>query len=91
MSLSARVALARGAFSLDVELCLEPGRTVALIGPNGSGKSTLVEALAGLLPIARGEIALDGRALECPDKGVRLAPRIARSACCSRGSGCFPI
>ena len=90
MSLYARVALERGAFSLDVELCLEPGRTVALIGPNGSGKSTLVEALAGLLPIARGEIALDGRALECPDKGVRLAPQDRPVGVLFQGLWLFP-
>ena len=35
-------------FSLDVELYIEAGETVALLGPNGAGKSTLVSALAGL-------------------------------------------
>ena len=75
MSLLAQVALTRGSFSLDVNLELEPGRTVALIGPNGSGKSTLVEALAGLLPLASGEIRLDGDILESPAAGVRLPPQ----------------
>ncbi len=60
MSLRATIALARGDFALDLSLNVEPGQTVGLLGPNGSGKSTLVEALAGLLPIERGEIVLDG-------------------------------
>ena len=37
-----------------------PGRPLALVGPNGAGKSTLVAAIAGLLPLASGTIAIDG-------------------------------
>ena len=36
------------------------GETVAVLGPNGAGKSTLLRALAGLLPIDAGRIAIDG-------------------------------
>ncbi|MGD7652009.1 MAG: metal ABC transporter ATP-binding protein [Verrucomicrobiales bacterium] len=32
------------------------GSCVALIGPNGAGKSTLLKAIAGLLPLATGQI-----------------------------------
>lgn len=42
---------------------LAPGETLLLRGPNGAGKSTLLRALAGLLP-ARGDVVLDGRALD---------------------------
>ena len=72
MSLRADIGLERGGFSLELRLDVEPGRTVVLLGPNGSGKSTLVEALAGLLPIERGEIVLDGRVLERPEQGIRV-------------------
>ena len=72
MSLRADVCLERGGFSLELSLDVEPGHTVVLLGPNGSGKSTLVEALAGLLPIERGEIVLDGRVLESPEQGIRV-------------------
>jgi len=47
----------------DIDLELRAGEAVALVGPNAAGKSTLLRALCGLLPAARGEVALDGRAL----------------------------
>ena len=37
------------------------GERVALIGHNGSGKSTLLRALAGIYPLAAGEIRVVGR------------------------------
>jgi iron complex transport system ATP-binding protein len=39
------------------------GTVTAIIGPNGSGKSTLLLAMAGDLPIASGEILINGSAL----------------------------
>ena len=39
------------------------GETVGIYGPNGAGKSTLLQALAGLLPLASGTIALSGKIL----------------------------
>ncbi|MFT4036237.1 MAG: ABC transporter ATP-binding protein [Patulibacter sp.] len=45
----------------DVELSVARGETVALLGPSGAGKSTLVQAIAGLLPLQRGTITIDGR------------------------------
>ncbi len=36
----------------------------AVLGPNGSGKSTLLRALLGLVPIAGGRVAIDGRTVE---------------------------
>jgi len=42
---------------------LESGESdvFALIGPTGSGKSLLLEAVTGLMPIARGRVFIDGR------------------------------
>jgi branched-chain amino acid transport system ATP-binding protein len=48
----------------DVSFDVEAGRIVAIVGANGSGKSTLLRAIAGLNPISRGEILLEGRAVE---------------------------
>ena len=42
-------------------LSIEPGEIVAILGPNGAGKSTLVKAVAGLVPISRGRVLLEGR------------------------------
>lgn len=55
-------------FRLALDLTIGPGRTVALLGPNGSGKSTAVAAIAGLLPIDTGEIALNDTVLDNPDR-----------------------
>lgn len=40
---------------------LQPGECVALVGPNGAGKSTLLRAIAGLLPLTEGAIAVHGQ------------------------------
>lgn len=70
MSLDATIQVARGAFSLDVAMTVEPGQVVALLGPNGAGKSTALRVLAGLLPLTRGRVALEGRTLD--DAAARL-------------------
>lgn len=62
--LDARLVVDRGAFRLDVMLRAAPGDVVALLGPNGAGKTTALRALAGLVPLTRGHLRLDGVALE---------------------------
>ena len=44
----------------DVSLTVRDNEIVTIIGPNGAGKSTLVNVLAGLLPVWRGSVDLDG-------------------------------
>ena len=43
-----------------VDLHLEPGDFVTVIGGNGAGKSTLLNAVAGVFPIEKGSIVIDG-------------------------------
>lgn len=50
------------------------GEIVALLGANGSGKTTLLKALGGLVPLARGSVAFDGRPLAEDDR--RRARRV---------------
>jgi molybdate transport system ATP-binding protein len=77
--LDARVFVERAdGFALDVSLVITPGRTAALLGPNGAGKSTTVATLAGLVPLDRGRIVLDGRALDDPDRQLFVPPEERR-------------
>ena len=70
MSLEAAVGLQLGGLTLDVDLAVERGEVLAVLGPNGAGKSTLLRVLAGLLPIDRGRIVIDGEAVD--DVGADL-------------------
>nr|WP_244470257.1 type I secretion system permease/ATPase [Microvirga vignae] len=45
-------------------LRLQAGQGLGLIGPSASGKSTLARALVGVWPAMRGEVRLDGAALD---------------------------
>ena len=44
-----------------ISFAVPPNQVLAVRGPSGSGKTLLLRALAGLDPVASGEIALDGR------------------------------
>ena len=64
----------------DVDLTIAPGKITALLGANGAGKSSLVLAIAGVLPVSSGVIALDGQSIvgQRPDSvranGVAAVP-----------------
>ncbi len=45
----------------DISLHLEDEDFVSIIGSNGAGKSTMLNAIAGVWPIDRGSITLDGQ------------------------------
>jgi ABC-type cobalamin/Fe3+-siderophores transport system ATPase subunit len=48
----------------DVSFTLDAGKIIALLGANGAGKTTLLKSLNGSLPVARGEILLEGKPLK---------------------------
>ncbi|WP_084105710.1 ABC transporter ATP-binding protein [Demequina sp. NBRC 110056] len=44
----------------DLDLAVEPGRTVAIVGPTGAGKTTLVNLIMRFYELNAGRITLDG-------------------------------
>jgi branched-chain amino acid transport system ATP-binding protein len=47
----------------DVSLRVGPGEAVAVVGANGAGKTTLLRAVMGEIPLAGGQVQLDGQSL----------------------------
>lgn len=47
----------------DISFSLQAGKIIALLGANGAGKTTVLKSLNGNLPIAKGEILVDGKNL----------------------------
>lgn len=47
-----------------VDLVAESGAISVVLGANGAGKTTLLEGLSGIIPVAGGTIAIDGRELK---------------------------
>jgi branched-chain amino acid transport system ATP-binding protein len=68
----------------DVNLSVAAGEIVGLVGANAAGKSTLMFTLAGLRTTYRGEVLLEGAAVddlpayERPGKGLVLVPERRR-------------
>ena len=44
----------------NVSLDLDKGEILGFIGPNGAGKSTTIKMIAGVLPVYKGKIRIDG-------------------------------
>lgn len=47
----------------DFNLNIKQGEWVAVLGLNGTGKTTLIKAIAGLLPVAQGDIILNNKSM----------------------------
>ena len=74
MTLDTRFTLSRGTFTLDVNLVFNEGEVVAIMGPNGSGKSTFLHAIAGLLPVTSGMLALNGETFDDAEADTYVDP-----------------
>ncbi|MBV2263783.1 MAG: ABC transporter ATP-binding protein [Thauera sp.] len=60
-----------------IDLELHAGETVCLIGANGAGKTTTLNAIAGVLPIAGGDIHYEGERINALPAHRRLRAGIA--------------
>jgi len=67
-----------------VDLDVRNGELLVLSGPSGSGKSTLLRMLAGLEPLDRGRLLIDGQDL------ARVAPDKRGVALLAQGFSLFP-
>lgn len=75
-SIKARLLLARGDFTLDVDLHL-PGRGIsALFGHSGSGKTSCLRCLAGLERASTAYIEVNGQTWQDTSQGTFLAPHL---------------
>src|SRR5438128_9337642 len=56
----------------DVSLEVGAREFLALLGPSGCGKSTLLYLIGGFLPVEKGAISVDGKAVTAPgpDRGI---------------------
>jgi iron complex transport system ATP-binding protein len=60
----------------DINIRAEGGEFVGIVGPNGSGKTTILRCISGVIPVERGRILVDGRALQEMDT-MEIARNIA--------------
>jgi len=60
------VTIYRGELPIVRNVSLEaaPGEVTVLLGANGAGKTTLLDGIAGIIPVKRGSITLDGTAIQ---------------------------
>lgn len=65
----------RGSFELALDLEVGPGEVLGVLGPNGAGKSTLLRAVAGLVELAEGRLAVGGRTWQDPDTFLAVEER----------------
>jgi molybdate transport system ATP-binding protein len=72
MLLRCRIPLAH--FELDIDVSFE-ARVTSIFGPSGSGKTTLLDAIAGLRPIAVGEIEVNGSILFSSARAINRPPQ----------------
>lgn len=52
----------------DITFSIASGEFVSIVGPSGCGKTSLLNALAGLTPIAAGELRLSGKPIVTPGR-----------------------
>ena len=87
--LVAKIRLARGEFTLDIELSCPPGIT-CVMGPSGSGKSTILQVLAGLALPDRGRVAIGDVVWLDREQEIEIPTHLRRLSYVFQGLALFP-
>lgn len=72
MTIELHGTVRRGDLALAIDLSVAEGLTT-VAGANGAGKTTLLRVLSGLEALDAGTLAIDGRVLDDPARGVFVA------------------
>ncbi len=86
--LSVDIAVRRASLTVAVAFELAAGERLAVMGPSGAGKTTVLEAVAGLAPVTRGRVAVDGETVAAPRRQV--APQRRGTVLLRQDPGLFP-
>ncbi|WP_109311174.1 ATP-binding cassette domain-containing protein [Ruegeria sp. AU67] len=60
-----------GNFTLNADIQIEVGNSIAIVGPSGAGKSTLLETIAGFRDLKKGQIFWSGQQISNLHPGKR--------------------
>jgi branched-chain amino acid transport system ATP-binding protein len=74
-----RLSAGYGALEIirDINMRVPQGKLTVMVGPNGAGKTTLMRALSGILPLAQGNVTLDGRSITDLNVSKRVSSGLA--------------
>lgn len=89
-SLRVSAVIRRAAFVVSADVELRPGEVVSIAGANGSGKSTLLMAIAGLLAVDSGRIAIGDVVLDDAQTDTFIEPERRGFAACFQDARLFP-
>jgi len=88
--LSTRVTLSRGEFRFDAAFDVGAGEVLALVGPSGAGKSTCLSAIAGLIELESGRVALGDDVWCDTNRGIDRPPHRRRVGFVHQDYALFP-
>ncbi len=77
-------------FTMDVDLTVQSGETLALIGENGSGKSTTLKILSGLMKPESGKILLNDQVLYDSGTWTHIDPEMRNISYMFQNYALFP-
>jgi len=79
-----------GPITLDVDIVVAPGQTLALVGASGAGKTTVLRSIAGLYRPRHGRIVCDGQAWLDTGDDIDLRARARRAGFVFQSYALFP-